>query len=80
MNSKRLHDYLDGGHNELLRRSLFGLPQVYNKLPQKTVDQPTVKAFQRELQRLVQKDLRAGRDDWENRLNLRKVSFAVRTT
>ena len=35
---------------ELLRRSLFGLVECYNWLPQKAVDCKTVKAFQRTLQ------------------------------
>merc|ERR1712078_463400 len=56
--NKQLHDYLDGSHNELLRRSFLGLPQVYNKLPSEVVEAPSVKSFQRRLQELVGKELR----------------------
>ena len=74
--NKQLHDYIDGNHNELLRRSILGLPQVYNTLPQKVVDTKSVRSFQRALQQQVKENLLSGKDGWEHSLNLRKVSFA----
>ena len=72
---KQLHDYIDGSHNELLRRSLLGLPKVYNSLEQKIVDAPSVRIFQRRLQKKVVNEIRNGSDNWQYTLNLRKVSF-----
>ena len=69
--NKQLHDYIDGNHNELLRRSLLGLSKVYNNLPQSVVDATTVSSFQKRLQNEVHKKLRNGSDDWENSFNLR---------
>ena len=77
LQNKQLHDYLDGTHNELLRRSLLGLPRVYNGLPKSVVEAPSVKAFQSRLQRGVCELAERGVDGWENSLNLRKVSFAA---
>ena len=77
LHTKQLHDYLDGSHNELLRRSVLGLPQVYNKLPPDVVDAPSVKSFQRRLQQLVERKLREGNQHWQGALNLRQVSFAA---
>ena len=61
--NKQIHDYLDGGHNELLRRSLLGLPRVYNSLPQSVVNATTVKAFQKKLTQLVRDTLVDGNDE-----------------
>ena len=73
--NKHLHDYLDGSHNELLRRSLLSLPKVYNGLPQSVVDAKSVATFQKKLTRLVRNKLNNGDDRWEQSLNLRQVSF-----
>ena len=42
---KQLHDYLDGSHSELLRRSAFGLTHAYNSLEQEAVNCTSVSAF-----------------------------------
>ena len=77
LHNRQLHDYLDGNHNELIRRSLLGLPKVYNSLKQEVVDAKSVKSFQRELQELVRKKAEKCEDGWEQSLNLRKVAFSV---
>ena len=40
--NRQLHDYLNGEHNELVRRSLLSLPQVYNCLRQEVVNAKSV--------------------------------------
>ena len=67
----QLHDYVDGKHNELLRRSALGVPKVYNKLPKKVVNCKSVKAFQRELQKLVVTELKRGSTAWSTCLSAR---------
>ena len=52
---KQLHNYVQGRHTVLLKRSLLGQTKVYNELPQTAVSTGTVKAFQKELQRLLKK-------------------------
>ena len=76
--TRQLYDYLQGDHTELLRRSLLGLPRVYNSLPQETVDQRTVSGFQRKLQEQVKGKLQRGEENWENCLNLRAPSLRQR--
>ena len=75
--NKQLHDYLDGSHNELLRRSLLSLPKVYNGLPQSVVDAKSVATFQKKLTRLVRNNLNNDDDRWEESLNLHQVSFSL---
>ena len=69
----QLHDYLDGTHSELLRRSALGLPRVYNALSSETVACNSVQSFQRELQKLVREKLRAKEEDWEHTLSPRRT-------
>ena len=73
--NRQLHDYLNGEHNELVRRSLLSLPQVYNGLRQEVVNAKSVATFQKKLTNLVRNKLRSGDDKWEHCLNLRRVSF-----
>ena len=54
---KQLHDYLQGSHSELLRRSPLGQVRVYNQLPQEAVNASTVKLFQRRLQKTLKLNL-----------------------
>lgn len=77
LHNKQIHDYLDGSHNELIRRSMFGLTRTYNRLEQKIVDCKTVKSFQRKLQQKVKELLQSGDDRWASCLNSRNVGFAV---
>ena len=77
LHSKQLHDYLDGNHNELVRRSLLGLPKVYNRLPQSVVNAKSVSSFQTQLQHVVKEQLKKGKERWEQCLNLRQTAFSV---
>ena len=74
LHNRQLHDYLDSNHNELIRRSLLGLPKVYNSLKQEVVDAKSVESFQSKLQVLVRKKAEKCEDGWEQSLNLRKVA------
>ena len=47
--TRQLYSYVRGNQTELLKRSLLGQVQVYNKLAQNVVDCGTVKTFQRQL-------------------------------
>ena len=76
---RQLHDYLDGSHTALLRRSALGLPRVYNKLPAEVVARGSVKIFQKELQRLVREAAGRGEDNWQTFLSPRSTR-AVRFT
>ena len=70
--SKQLHDYVDGSHTELLRRSALGLTRVYNQLKQATVDAKTVRVFQRKLQERLKTLAREQAPHWEATFNCRK--------
>ena len=69
--NKQLHDHLQGNHTELLRRSLLGVPRVYNGLPQDTVNSTSVKLFQRKLQRNLKEFAKTGRENWQRTLTAR---------
>ena len=45
--NKQLHDWLDGDHTELIRRSPLGLTRMHNQLPRTIVDEKCVSNFQR---------------------------------
>ena len=79
LHGKQLHDYLDGTHTALLRRSALGLPRVYNRLPRRVVELKTVKDFQHALQDLVKKAAKEGQDNWKTWLSPRSTR-AVRFT
>ena len=70
--SRQLHDWIDGEHSELLRRSPLGLPRVYNCLPQSVVDAKTVCNFQEKLKELVQKAADREESDWNLLLSPRR--------
>ena len=76
--TKQLHDWVDGDHTELLRRSPLGLPRVYNLLPQRAVDTATVSCFQRELQILVGEAANSEQADWALRLSPRRALWTRR--
>ena len=50
LHDKQLHTDCGITATDVMRRSLFGLVHAYNQLPQRVVDQKTVKGFQRCLQ------------------------------
>ena len=65
LHNKQLHDWLDGEHTELLRRSPLGLARVYNHLPQEVVDSPSVSCFQSALQENLRDAANAKAENWE---------------
>ena len=73
--SRQLHDYLDGTHTALLRRSALGLPRVYNQLPESVVSCKTVKTFQRALQNLVKEAAAKEEENWSTYLSPRKKFY-----
>merc|ERR1712118_288770 len=68
--NRQLHDYLNGEHNELVRRSLLSLPQFYNCLRQEVVNAKSVATFQKKLTNLVRNKLRSGDEKWEHCLTV----------
>ncbi len=66
LHGKQLHDYIDGRHGELIKRSAFGLTKVYNELPQSVVDRPTVKLSQRDLHGILREKAENGEASWMN--------------
>ena len=48
--SKQFMDRINPRSSEHMKRSIFGMIQCYNALPQYIVDEPTVSSFQRRLQ------------------------------
>ena len=61
---RQLPDRCDGTEPPCFQRSLFGLVYVYNMLPQRVVDAPDVKTFQRLLQNGVKTALVCGMPFW----------------
>ena len=66
LHSKQLYNPLKGKYSDLAARSALGLVRVYNKLPQRTVDAPSVKVFQRFLQEELKEQAAAGVDNWKH--------------
>ena len=60
--NKQVHEYVDGNHTELLRRSLLGHTRVYNGLTQAMVDSKTVKVFQKKLQERLKEKAREAQE------------------
>ena len=53
-----------GTHHGLLRRSVFGLTRVWNRLPRDVVNAKTMTAFQKMLTNMVRNSCRRGNLDW----------------
>ena len=66
--TKQLHDPIDGAGPRILGRSFLTLIYSYNALPQHVVDQQTVKAFQRALQKALKKCAASGYAGWQGLL------------
>ena len=62
--SKQLADPIVPGHGAVIKRSLFGLVSVYNKLPCSVVSCSSVKAFQSALQSILKS--RVGSVGWRH--------------
>ena len=67
----QLEDPRGQHHSDMLARSALGLVWVYNHLPPKIVEQPSVSRFQAELQRLVKDRAKARCADWAQSLSPR---------
>ena len=61
---KQLYDRVDAHSTDQFRRSIFGMVECYNALPQSFVVAKTVKQFQGDLQRAVMKRVSEGYDGW----------------
>ena len=62
--NKQLHDSVGSNSPVLLKRSLFGLVHVYNRLKQEVVDARSVQIFQRKLQ-CIAKEAMDVNPNWE---------------
>ena len=51
--NRQLHDYRDGSDSRIFQRSIFGLINAYNLLPQCVVDLKSTHTFQHHLQRAL---------------------------
>ena len=64
--SKKIYDPCFGCRTLYIRRSMFGLIPIYNRLPQDVVDLKDVSEFQSELQTLVKKAVNNDHPSWHN--------------
>ena len=62
--SKQLLDRCSGGHQAIMARSVFGLVRLWNILPQKVVDAPTVSQFQSQLSKCAMHLCKCDVDEW----------------
>ena len=62
--SHLFQETFDGTHPALIRRSIFGLTRVYNKLPQHVVDSESCKGFQHHFNVYAKDRRRAGAPEW----------------
>ena len=63
--SRQLADHVNLQSPSVLKRSLFGMVCVYNRLPNHIVQLATVKHFQSGLQRLLKEKARCNYNSWE---------------
>ena len=56
----------------LVKRSILGLPAVYNLLPSKVKEAQSVRSFQAKLQGMVKQAVLSGRADWADMLSPRR--------
>lgn len=67
-----LHDPIEPTHPVMLKRSLFGLIAIYNRLPQELVEVESTQSFQRKLQRLARDAAVDGDAHWHLMFSCRK--------
>ena len=65
IHSKALMDPVEPSHPVIIKRSVFGLIRVYNRLPQAAVDAKSTKLFQRYLQNCAKNAARDGISGWQ---------------
>jgi hypothetical protein len=63
--NRQLTTYRTGKFLETTAKSIFGLIDIYNLLPQAIVDANDVHLFQAKLQGMLKGEVRKGRSDWE---------------
>ena len=65
LHDKALHDPVEPGHPLIIRRSIYGLVKVFNRLPQHFVDSKTTQEFQRRLQNCAKDAASENAIDWQ---------------
>ena len=65
IHDKQLLDRVSASSTEQFRRSIFGMVQCYNALPQSAVDKPCVRSFQRTLQLRLIARAKEGHPQWQ---------------
>ena len=58
LHSKQLQDVVTSNSPVMMKRSLFGVVRIYNRLSQDVVDNKNVKIFQKQLQDIAKPRLR----------------------
>ena len=61
----QIHDPVEVGHPAIIRRSIFGLIRIFNKLTADLVEAKSVRIFQRSLQRLALNDAKTEKEGWK---------------
>ena len=69
--NKQIHEHCDGQQTDLTQRSLFGLVNVYNLLPQNVVDAPTTTTFQTLLTHAARVQCQIQAPHWDLTFSLR---------
>ena len=69
----QLKEQREGTKHALLRRSIFGLTRVWNRLPQEVIGADSVTAMQRSLTAMVRTACRVNVFDWAKSLSPRPV-------
>ena len=62
---RQLHDPVAFNHPVIIKRSIFGLIRIYNRLPTYTLDAKTPKVFQHRLQNAAKDAARANSAIWQ---------------
>ena len=69
VHNKQLLDRVERLSTDQFRRSIFGMVNCYNSLPQFVVDKPSVASFQGALQDALKAQASAGVEDWQRMLS-----------
>ena len=65
--NKQFVDRISARSSEQIKRSIFGMIQCYNALPQHIVDEPTVSAFQKRFQLGIMARVKSGdHENWQH--------------
>ena len=62
---RQLKDPVAFFHAPIIKRSVFGLIKVYNRLPSHVLDATNTRIFQRSLQRLAKEAAKANSANWQ---------------